>query len=168
VRAANRLLMQGKIFSRMIIPLKQKKGPYLLSNDPKRSIDLLSEVNLEVRNPTYQTKDIQSKSLLKHGVNFDSDNSKFDFNTPYQSQQGNLTPKPENTSQRQIFITFSKITQQERIKIIQRGFQFQAQGAISLKKYYESTDPNSFYQWKGYSIKYESIRRTKLYQQCKL
>jgi len=60
-----------------------------------------------------------------------------------------------------------KIPEQEKIQIIQTGFQFQQQGKISLKKYYESTDPNSLFQLKGYSIKYESIRRTKLYQQFK-
>ena len=59
------------------------------------------------------------------------------------------------------------ISEQEKIEIIQTGFQLQAEGKISLKKYYESTDPNSLFQSKGYSIKYESIRRTKLYQSLK-
>jgi hypothetical protein len=36
-----------------------------------------------------------------------------------------------------------------------------------LKKYSESTDPNNLLQSKGYSIKYESIRRTKFYQNLK-
>jgi len=59
------------------------------------------------------------------------------------------------------------ISEQERVEILQKGFQLQAEGKISLKKSYESTDPNSFVQSKGYSIKYESIRRTKLYQKLK-
>jgi len=60
-----------------------------------------------------------------------------------------------------------KIKEEEKIEIIQTGFQFQAEGKISLKKYYESTDPYSLFQLKEYSINYESIRRTKLYQQLK-
>ena len=62
------------------------------------------------------------------------------------------------------FITLGKISDQEKIKIIKLGFQLQNEGKISLKKYYESTDPYSLSQFYGYSIKYESIRWTKLYQ----
>ena len=62
------------------------------------------------------------------------------------------------------FITLGKIPEQEKIEIIKLGFQRQA----ALKKYYESTDPYSLSKRKGYSIKYESIRRTKLYQNLKL
>jgi hypothetical protein len=60
-----------------------------------------------------------------------------------------------------------RISEQEKVNIIQTGFQLQAEGKISLKKYYESTDQYSLFQFKGYSIKYESIRRTKLYQSLK-
>jgi len=60
-----------------------------------------------------------------------------------------------------------KIPEQERIEIIKRGFQLQAERKISLKKYYESTDPYSLFQLKGYSIKYEAIRKNILYKQLK-
>jgi len=60
-----------------------------------------------------------------------------------------------------------KISEEEKIEIIQTGFQLNQEGKISLKKYYESTDSNSLFQSKGYKIKYETIRRTKLYQQLK-
>ncbi len=53
---------------------KANKVPYLTENEPKRSAVLS-----EIRKPTSQTKYIQSKSLLKHGVNFDSEHSKIDF-----------------------------------------------------------------------------------------
>jgi hypothetical protein len=50
--------------------LEVKKGPYLLSNDPKRSklvpcevVRSNSDVLSEVRNPTSQTKDMESKSV---------------------------------------------------------------------------------------------------------
>jgi hypothetical protein len=60
-----------------------------------------------------------------------------------------------------------KISEKEKIEIIKLGFQRQTEGKRSLKKYYESKDPNSLFQLKGYSIKSETIRRTKLYQQFK-
>ena len=65
------------------------------------------------------------------------------------------------------FVTLSQISEKERREIIKTGFQLQAQGKLSLKKYYESTVDYSIFQLQGYSIKYESIRRTKLYQQLK-
>ena len=52
------------------------------------------------------------------------------------------------------FITLGKISDQEKIEIIKLGFQLQNEGKISLKKYYESTDPDSLFQLKGYNIKY--------------
>jgi len=57
-----------------------------------------------------------------------------------------------------------KILEEEKIEIIKTGFRLNQEGKISLKKYYESTDQDSLFQSKGYSIKYESIRRTKLYK----
>jgi len=65
------------------------------------------------------------------------------------------------------FITLGRIPEQERIEIIQRGFQLQAEGKISLKKYYEGTETDSLFQLKGYRIKYEAIRKNKFYQQFK-
>lgn len=65
------------------------------------------------------------------------------------------------------FVTLRNIPEQEKIKIIQLGFQLNQEGKISLKKYYEDIGKYSLFQWKGYSIKYESIRRTKFYQQLK-
>jgi len=65
------------------------------------------------------------------------------------------------------FIALGRILEEEKVNIIQTGFQLQAEGKISLKKYYESTDQYSLFQFKEYSIKYESIRRTKLYQSLK-
>jgi len=57
-----------------------------------------------------------------------------------------------------------KISEEDKIEIIQTGFQLQAEGKISLKKYYEGvSEANSLFQLRGYRIKYESIRRIKLY-----
>jgi len=84
-----------------------------------------------------------------------------------ESQQYNIPSNEDKGLNQQNFITLGKISEQERIQIIQKGFQLQAQETISLKKYYESTDPDSFFQSKGYSIKYESIRHRPLFKQLK-
>ena len=89
-------------------------------------------------------------------------------NESFQSQQYIIRPSNQNEAQnRANFITLGKISEQERIEIIQRGFQLQAEGKISLKKYYEGTETDSLFQWKGYNLKYEAIRKTKFYQQLK-
>ena len=119
----------------------------------------MTENQSQIKNPTYQTKYKESKSV--------SYAPKIDFKTRERSEQYNIVSdqfKPQNNSN---FITFGKISEDEKIEIIKLGFQLQAEGKISLKKYYENTDPNSLFQLKGYRIKYESIRRTKLYQQLK-
>ena len=66
------------------------------------------------------------------------------------------------------WLRLSNLSEDDKIEIIKAGFQLQSQGKISLKKYYEGvSEANSLFQLKGYSIKYETIRRTKLYQQLK-
>ena len=93
--------------------------------------------------------------------------SQSDLKALSDSQQYNIPSDQEKAQNRVNFIALGRISEQEKIEIIQRGFQLQAEGKISLKKYYESTDPNSLVQSKGYSIKYESIRRTQLYKKLK-
>ena len=104
-------------------------------------------------------------------------NSKYPLSKPLQplkssktSQQGDSTLGSETgaySKGNQPFRVLSQISEEDLKNIIQEGFQLQAEGKISLKKYYESTDPNSLFQSKGYSMKYESIRRTTLYQSLK-
>jgi len=96
-----------------------------------------------------------------------SDAPKIDFKPLSQSQQYNLSLNQEKGLHAANFTTLSKISEEEKIEIIKLGFQLQNEGKISLKKYYEGTETDSLFQLKGYSIKYESIRRTKLYQQLK-
>lgn len=61
------------------------------------------------------------------------------------------------------FKRLSEISEDENIETIETGFQLQAKGKIFLKNYYQETEKFTLFQWKGYQIKYESIRRTKLY-----
>jgi hypothetical protein len=105
------------------------------------------------------------------GGNLDSNTlseaSKLYFKAGETSEQYNIPSNKKKSLSEQNFITLSKITEQERIEIIQTGFQLQADGKISLKKYYEGSEEFSLFQHKGYQIKYESIRRTKLYEGLK-
>ena len=64
-------------------------------------------------------------------------------------------------------MTLKRISEEEGLEIIRRGFQLQNEGRISLKKYYEGTEEYSLFQNRGYRIKYESIRRTSLYKSLK-
>ena len=92
---------------------------------------------------------------------------KIDFKPLSNTQQYNLSLNQEKALNGSNFRTLGKISEEEKIEIIKLGFQLQAEGIISLIKYYESTAEYSLFQLKGYNIKYESIRRTKLYQSLK-
>ena len=127
--------------------LEVKKGPYLPENDS------------EVRNPTYQRKGMESKSI--------SDPPKIDFQQLSKSEEYNLSLNQEKALNEPNFITLGKISEEEKIEIIKLGFQLNQEGKISLKKYYEGTGESSLFQLKGYSIKYEAIRKNKFYQSLK-
>ena len=73
-------------------------------------------------------------------------------------EQSDSTLKQNKAENESNFLTLSQISEEERVEIIKKGFQLQAEGKISLKKYYQSTDPDSLFQSKGYSIKYETIK----------
>ena len=130
--------------------LKPNMGSSLQENDTKIHSNLQ-----QVQEPSYQI----SKSLSEDKIS--------PLETLSESQHYNLSSNQEKGLNGSNFITLGKISEEEKIEILKNGFQLQNQGKISLKKYYESTDPNSLFQHKGYSIKYETIRRTKLYQSLK-
>ena len=131
---------------RKFYTFQSEKAAYLFENDSKARKEIIqSEQQSNVLSEAY-------KSPLKTGE---------------RSEEYNLPSDQEKAQNRVNFITLGTISEQEKIEIIQRGFQLQAEGKISLKKYYESTDSNSLFQLKGYQIKYETIRRKKLYQQLK-
>lgn len=83
------------------------------------------------------------------------------------TQQYNGTSNQNEAQNTANFITLKTIPEQEKIEIIQTGFQLNQEQKISLKGYYESKEQYSLFQFKGYSIKYETIRRTNLYKQFK-
>ena len=53
-----------------------------------------------------------------------------------ESDQDSIQADKQNETN---FITLGKIYENDKIEIIQTGFQFNQEGKISLKKYYEST-----------------------------
>jgi hypothetical protein len=103
-----------------------EKGPYLTENQS------------QIKNPTYQTKYRESKSV--------SYAPKIDFKAVETSEQYNLPLNQEKGPNDQNFITLSKISEEERVEIIKLGFQLNQQGKISLKKYYETTQEYSLFQ----------------------
>lgn len=132
----------------------------------------LKEMEKKIKNLQNQVTLIQQKVI---NLEAKLDNSKYPLSDALEASKSPLKPlsgsnisynqkKQQNQSN---FRTLGKILEDEQIEIIKLGFQLQAEGKISLKKYYESTDLYSLFQSKGYKIKYESIRRTKLYQQLK-
>jgi len=81
------------------------------------------------------------------------------------SFQSNIPPVATKHS---YFENLKNISDEEKKEIIQKGFQLQAKKSLSLKEYYEGDNEESLINFKSYRIKYESIRRTKLYKDLKL
>jgi hypothetical protein len=116
-------------------------------------------------------KSLQKASLFSNDKKVNSESLSEDNIRPLEplseSHQDNPFSNEDIGLHQPNFITLGKITEPEKIEIIKRGFQLQNEGKIALKKYYETTQEYSLFQFKGYNIKYESIRRKKLYQQLK-
>lgn len=66
------------------------------------------------------------------------------------------------------FITLGKISEQAKVEITKLGFQRTQEKKISLKNYYQGKGEFTLFEWKGHQIKYEAIRKTKLYKQLKI
>lgn len=66
------------------------------------------------------------------------------------------------------FKALNTIPEQEVFEIVKTGFELNQKNNISLKDYYEGNNvSNSLLDLKGYSIKYETIRRHKIYKNIK-
>jgi hypothetical protein len=116
----------------------------LPENDPKRSAVLS-----EVRDSTSRGKDMESKSFAevpRSHLKPLSGSQQYNISSASQIPKfKSISANQEKDQNRPNFITLGKISEQEKIEIIQRGFQLQAEGKISLKKYYESTDAYSLF-----------------------
>ena len=87
--------------------------------------------------------------------------------TSSSSTQYNIPSTQTKAQNESNFITLGNISEQEKIEIIETGFRLNQEGKISLKKYYEGTEEYSLFESKGYQIKYDTIRKNKLYQKLK-
>ena len=119
----------------------------------QEQVSFLQERVIELE--TQKTKNLLSEATLRG------------LDASLTSEQSDSTLNQYKAENEPKFVTLSKISEEDRREIIQTVFQRNQEGKISLKKYYQSTDPNSLFQLKGYSIKYKSVRWTRLYQQLK-
>jgi hypothetical protein len=62
------------------------------------------------------------------------------------------------------FRSLAQIPDPEKIEIIKKAFEFESEGEISLRDFYEGDDELSLSQWKGYQIKFQNIKRSKIYK----
>jgi hypothetical protein len=72
------------------------------------------------------------------------------FKTHSQNQKYNLSSNQKQVKNQDNFVTLGNLSEQEKIEIIQTGFQLQAKGKISLKNYSQSRKEYSLFQSKGY------------------
>ena len=122
---------------------KSEKGAYLSKNDSKANSEVREDLNVLSADKISPLKPLSN------------------------SQQYNIALNQDKGLNDSNFITLGKISEEDKIQIIQTEFRLSQEGKISLKKYYESKDPDSLFQWKKYSIKYESVRQSKLYKKLK-
>ena len=109
-------------------------------------------------NPSYQPnqRDDSSEMLSKAPR---SAEKTFSSSTQY-----NIPSTQTKAQNEHNFITLGKISEQEKIEIIKLGFQLNQEGKISLKKYYKGKGEYTLFEWKGYQMKYDTIRKTNLIQ----
>ena len=119
-------------------------------------------------NKSFQENDTNFHQAQEASFKSLSEDSRIHFKNHQTTQEYSIPSNQKKGLNEQNFITLSNLSEDQKIEIIKLGFQLNQQGKISLKKYYETTQEYSLFQFKGYSIKYETIRRTKLYQQLKL
>ena len=132
-----------------------------------------SDIIEMIQNLQTQVNSLQQKIIeLEQNQTLNLKKALSEFLKPSQAskidQQYNISSNQDKGLNGSNFTTLGTIPEQERLEIIKTGFRLNQEGKISLKKYYESTEEHSLFQLKGYSIKYESIRRTKLYKNLKL
>ena len=126
----------------------------------------LEELQNQVNSLQERIAELENRNLVMEGklnmLSAAPRSSKFDTST---LKGDHTTFNQEKGLNQANFIILGNLSEEEKIEILKTGFRLNQEGKISLKKYYETKDQYSLFQLKGYSIKYESIRRTKLYQQ---
>lgn len=128
--------------------------------------DQIQTLKNQVNSLQERIAELENRNLVMEGklnmLSAAPRSSKFDTST---LKGDHTTFNQEKGLNQANFIILGNLSEEEKIEILKTGFRLNQEGKISLKKYYETKDQYSLFQLKGYSIKYESIRRTKLYQQ---
>ena len=95
--------------------LKRSQATKIDQQGDSQSANLLPN-DSEVRNPTYQRKGMESKSV--------SDDPKIDFQSLSNSQQYNIPSNQNEAQNRANFITLGKISEAEKIEINKILFEY--------------------------------------------
>jgi hypothetical protein len=80
---------------------------------------------------------------------------------------GDSTQNEFSSQNKLNFKDLGEISEDKKIDIIKTEFRLKNDEKISFKKNYKGTKPYSLLQLRAYQIKYETIRRTKFYQNLK-
>lgn len=72
----------------------------------------------------------------------------------------NLPSTPSKAQNQDHFIEFRKPSKEEKLEIMKLGFRRKQ----SFQEYYQRKGKYRLFGWKSYQIKYQSIRKTQLYQ----
>jgi len=99
----------------------------LEENDPQINLNLPEACDV-----SYQQSDEISRSV--------SETYKSALKTTKPSEKSSITADQYKDKNQDNFITLSQILEQDKIEIIQLGFQLQTEKKISLKKYDEGTE----------------------------
>jgi len=129
----------------------------------------LEELQNQVNSLQERIVELENQNLVMEGkLNMLSAASRTSKFATSRRKEYHATFNQNQVQNQQNFLLLNQIPEEEKIEILQMGFRLNQEGKISLKKYYESTEEYSLFQLKGYRIKYESIRKSKLYKELKI
>lgn len=88
-----------------------------------------------------------------------------DIESILDNEQVDSSSLSNKSFKQQEFYLLSQLDEETQIAIIQEGFQFLRRRQIKLKEYYEGTSNKySLFNLRGFSIKYDTIRKSDLYK----
>jgi hypothetical protein len=151
--------------------IKQNKKDGLLNflfsdTDKNRASD---QENLEL---TQQIKHLQNEIfVLKKHIQIlnvtdkGTDTVILDIEAISNTKRVNSSSLSNKNFQDQPFFKLHQLDEETQKNIIKEGFKLARRDLIKLKDYYEGTShPNTLFKLRGYSIKYDSIRKSEIYQ----
>ena len=108
------------------------------------------------------------KPILGNTLQSTEKASKTRINDVLQDTMNNDSLIDQKYQMEPVFVSPKDLNENEKTQIIMTGFQLNTDRLITLKDYYEGqVNTNSLAKIRGYSIKYESIRRDQVYRKLK-